>query len=249
MIKTLRFLEEEYQKRDTLDELTLKKPDPLMIAKQYNDEYISLICALFAYGNANSIVNFLSSLDFSLLDQSDKKIEEKLSNHYYRFQNSQDIIEIFKTLKRMKKKNESLEDIFCLGYKKKYSVIDGLKSLISYMYEINSYESRGYKFLLGKVPGYKVTSPYKRWNMYLRWMVRDDTLDLGLWRQVDRKNLLLPLDTHTFFVGKKLGLIKRKSYDFQAVLEITNNLKILDRTDPIKYDFALYRIGQEKRLL
>jgi uncharacterized protein (TIGR02757 family) len=76
-------------------------------------------------------------------------------------------------------------------------------------------------------------------------MVRSDEIDLGLWSGVDRSNLLIPLDTHTFNVSKKLGLLKRKSYDLKAVLELTDTLKSFDKSDPIKYDFALYRIGQE----
>ena len=60
--------------------------------------------------------------------------------------------------------------------------------------------------------------------------------------------MLVPLDTHTFKVGQKFGLIQRKSYDFKAVLEWTESFKELDLDDPIKIDFALYRIGQEKKL-
>ena len=55
----------------------------------------------------------------------------------------------------------------------------------------------------------------------------------------------MPLDTHTFKVGQKLGLIERKVYDFKAVLELTEALKKFDKFDPVKYDFALYRLGQE----
>jgi hypothetical protein len=69
-------LDKEVKKRDNLKELSLNKPDPLMVAKKYNDEYISLICALFAYGNAGQIVKFLSSLDFNLLNQSEEVIKE-----------------------------------------------------------------------------------------------------------------------------------------------------------------------------
>jgi len=81
--------------------------------------------------------------------------------------------------------------------------------------------------------------------MYLRWMVRSDSIDLGLWSGVDKGDLLMPLDTHTFKVSLKLGLLKRKTYDLKAVIELTESLKRFDSTDPIKYDFALYRIGQE----
>ncbi len=238
-----KMLEEEAKLRDNLDELSNEKPDPLMVAKKYNDEYTSLICALFAYGNAKLIVKFLNSLDFKLLD-NDKEIP---NDFYYRFQSTQDVVEFFKTV-RLLKKSASIEEKFYEGYKKNSSVMDGLASIISYMYDLNPYRSRGYEFLIGKIPTCKTNSPYKRWQMYLRWMVRHDRLDMGLWKSVQTKDLLVPLDTHTFKVGKKLGLIKRKSYDFKAVLELTNSFKELDLEDPVKFDFALYRIGQEKKL-
>ena len=89
-------------------------------------------------------------------------------------------------------------------------------------------------------------SPYKRYNMFLRWMVRYDNLDMGLWQKVNKKDLVLPLDTHTFKVGQKLGLLNRKTYDLQSAILITNKLKEFDKNDPMKYDFAIYRMGQEK---
>ncbi|CAA6806958.1 MAG: FIG01146831: hypothetical protein [uncultured Sulfurovum sp.] len=100
---------------------------------------------------------------------------------------------------------------------------------------------------MGSVPK-KINSAgtYKRYLMFLRWMVRSDEIDLGLWTKIDKKDLLMPLDTHTFKVSQKLGLLKRKTYDMKAVLELTQRLKSFDATDPIKYDFALYRLGQEK---
>jgi uncharacterized protein (TIGR02757 family) len=69
---------------------------------------------------------------------------------------------------------------------------------------------------------------------------------MGLWSDVDRADLIMPLDTHTFKVGQRLGLLKRKSYDLEAAIELTQTLKTFDATDPLKYDFALYRLGQEK---
>ena len=237
-------LKTEAKQRDSFDELSFERPDPLMVAKKYNDEYISLICALFAYGNAKLIVKFLSSLDFSLLDNH----QNILMKHYYRFQSNQDVIEFFKTM-RLLKDSISIEEKFCEGYTKNSNVMDGLSSIISYMYDLNPYRSRGYEFLIGKIPTCKSKSAYKRWHMYLRWMVRYDNLDMGLWSSVDKKDLLVPLDTHTYNLGKKLGLINRKSYDFKSVLELTESFKKLDINDPVKYDFALYRLGQEKTLV
>ncbi len=245
MTDIYRLLKNEAKKRDTGIELSEEKPDPLYVAKKYADEYISLICALFAYGNAKQILKFLNSLDFSLIDKSEDIIQNRLQGYYYRFQNTQDIIEFFKTIRRFKKES-SLQSIFLLGYKKEYSVMDGLRELISLIYDLNSYRSRGYEFLIGKVPPQNPKSTYKRWHMYLRWMVREDNLDLGLWKEVEKKDLLVPLDTHTFKLGKKLGLIKRKSYDFKAVLELSESFRKIDLNDPVKFDFALYRLGQEK---
>ena len=218
-----------------------------MIASRYKDEYISLICALFAYGNAKQIVKFLDRLDFSLLEKSDEVIKNSLQGYYYRFQKTKDVAEFFIMIKRLKE-CDSLENIFYQGYKKENSVIDGLNSLISKMLELNSFKSHGYNFLVGTPPTLKSKSTYKRYNMYLRWMVRDDNLDLGLWKKIDKKDLLIPLDTHTFKVSQKIGLLTRKSYDLKAVIELTENLKKYDKSDPVKYDFALYRIGQENIL-
>ncbi len=245
MIDMKKFLDNEYNIRNNKTELNLNKLDPMIVARQYKNEFISLICALFAYGNVKQIVKFLNSLDFSLLEENETKIRLELNNFYYRFQNNEDVIQFFITLKRVKTLS-SIEDIFYQGYKKNRQMIDGLQELLKFLYDINSYRSKGYEFLLGKIPKDKIKSPYKRWNMYFRWMVRSDNIDLGLWKNIDKKDLLIPLDTHTFNVSKKIGLLKRKTYDFKAVIELTNKLKEFDFYDPVKYDFAIYRLGQEK---
>jgi uncharacterized protein (TIGR02757 family) len=246
MNKIKQMLDNEVKNRNQQSELSYDKPDPLLIASKYNDESIALICALFAYGNAKLIVKFLDSLDFSLLEASDEVIKKSLSTHYYRFQNSDDVVAIFIALKRLKK-IDSIENLFYAGYKKEQNILDGLWTFISALQEVYPYESRGYKFLIGSVPK-KINSAgtYKRYLMYLRWMVRSDELDLGLWSKIDKKDLLMPLDTHTFKVSQKLGLLERKTYDMKATLELTSKLKTFDSLDPIKYDFALYRLGQEK---
>ena len=242
-IKSL--LDNEVENRNSKTELSYDKPDPLLIASKYQDETIALICALFAYGNAKLIVKFLDSLEFSLLEKSDEVIREELSKHYYRFQTSEDVTALFIALKRLKK-IDSIENIFYAGYKKEHNILDGLWHFITMLKEVYPYESRGYNFLIGSLPKkINSTGTYKRYLMYLRWMVREDELDMGLWSKIDKKDLLMPLDTHTFKVSQKLGLLKRKTYDMKATLELTEALRGFDATDPIKYDFALYRLGQE----
>ena len=239
-------LDEEVVLRNNSSEISLAKPDPLLIASQYNDETIALICALFAYGNAGLIVKFLQSLDFSLLEASDDVIKKSFSSHYYRFQNAQDVAGIFIALKRLKV-IDSIENIFYEGYRKEENILDGLWVFIDTLKSLYPHKSRGYDFLVGSVPK-KISTmgTHKRYMMYLRWMVRKDALDLGLWTKIDKKDLLLPLDTHTFKVSQRLGLLKRKTYDMKAVIEVTQRLRKFDCIDPIKYDFALYRLGQEK---
>ncbi len=239
-------LDRELYARNSADELSYDRPDPLMVAKRYRDETVALICALFAYGNAGQIVKFLDTLDFDLLDESEESIKKRLSGHYYRFQKSDDVASIFIALKRLREV-DSLENIFLNGYKKEEDLLDGLWSLISAIKNIYKYESRGYSFLIGSIPKKPLScGTYKRYMMYLRWMVRKDELDMGLWSRIPSSALLIPLDTHTFKVSQKLGLLQRKTYDMKATIELTETLKKFDPNDPIKYDFALYRLGQEK---
>ena len=245
-IKTL--LEKEIQTRDNVFELSYDKPDPLMVAKRYNNEYIALICALFAYGNAKLIVKFLDSLDFSLLDSSEDRIKKELKGYYYRFQKPQDIIDIFLTIKRLKE-IDSIENIVYYGYKKEQNLLDGLWNLIDTIHSITNSNTHGFNFyFLKKASKINGAGTYKRYFMYFRWMVREDYLDMGLWKKIKSKDLIMPLDTHTLAVSRKLGLLKRKANDLKAAILLTDILKEFDKNDPIKYDFALYRIGQERIL-
>ncbi len=88
------------------------------------------------------------------------------------------------------------------------------------------------------------TSAAKRMAMFLRWVVReDDGLDLGLWRCLDPRDLVVPLDTHMFRIARRLRLTARKTPGWPAALDLTRALAQLDPADPTKYDFALSRLG------
>lgn len=245
-------LDKEVTNRNCEGELCLERPDPLLVASKYKDEYIALLCALFGYGKASLIVKFCDSLPFYLLDENEDKIKKELKSFYYRFQNNEDVISIFIALSRLKKQT-SLNELFIKGYKKEHSILEAIDTTIKAIYDIYEYNSRGYQFLIGtsfsRDKNNKIkpigNAPYKRWNMYLRWMVRKDILDMGLWSGIDKSDLILPLDTHTFKVSQKLGLLSRKTYDLKSALLVTQKLREFDKDDPIKYDFAIYRIGQE----
>ncbi|WP_456390470.1 TIGR02757 family protein [Hydrogenimonas sp.] len=235
----------EADRRNDTDELSGGAADPLQVAAQQRDDRAILLCALFGYGNAVAIVKFLRSLDFSLLNAKEPEIRQALDQHYYRFQSSEDVVQIFLTFSKIA--SGQLEEIFMEGYSKKRRVIDGVFVLLEYLYGLNEYRSRGYEFLLGKVPeDKKPKSAYKRWMMFLRWMVRHDNVDLGRWKRVSPSDLIMPLDTHTFHVSRELGLLNRKSCDWKAAILLTEKLKSVCPEDPVRFDFALYRIGQEK---
>lgn len=241
-------LDDELSRANTTNGL-YSAADPLQIATKFKtDPVITLICALFAYGNARAIVKFLSGLDFNILSLSDKDILDiTLEKKYiYRFQNSLDVAQIFVTMARAKKELD-LENIIQKG-SQDGTIIYGINMLISEIYRLNDYRSSGYEFFFGKEFKTEPKSPYKRYNMWLRWMVRDSDIDLGLFKNINKSNLILPLDTHTHKVAQAIGLCSRKSYDYKAAKQITDNLFLFDPNDPIKYDFALYRIGQSGNL-
>ena len=272
-IKSL--LDEQLLQKNTLENL-YDYPDPLQIARQHKDPVIALICALFAYGNAKCIVKFLASLDFSLLDMSDEKIMREIisANKIYRFENAQDVANIFITAKRLRdidlqemiicganfsanlsqqnlnsdqKSSEKLSNLNTIpnsNLMPNFDIIHGVNTLMRQIYALNSYRSFGYEFFFGKVFEREPISAYKRYNMWLRWMVRKSDIDLGLFDKISPSALILPLDTHTHKVSLKIGLCSRKSYDYKAAFEITQNLRQFDPQDPIKYDFAIYRLGQ-----
>ena len=249
----LKALLEHYAKVNNTEPGLLSAPDPLQILKPHAHEkhavIIALICALFAYGNAGQIMKFLGSLDFDLLHSDECTIKSALAEKKYRFQNSRDVIEIFLTLRKLCKFD--VEKIILDGMKNG-EIINGINALITKIYELSEYRSAGYEFFFGKNFTHKPTSPYKRYNLFLRWMVRKSDIDLGLFSRIEPKRLLIPLDTHTHKVSLALGLIDRRVYDFRAVSELSAKLREFDPDDPIKYDFALYRLGQSgeiKKLL
>jgi uncharacterized protein (TIGR02757 family) len=89
-------------------------------------------------------------------------------------------------------------------------------------------------------------SACKRINLALRWLVRPGPVDLGLWKSISPSALFIPLDLQVGRVARSLGLLKRKSNDWKAVLELTGKLKALCPEDPVKYDLALFGMGVSK---
>ncbi len=105
------------------------------------------------------------------------------------------------------------------------------------------YLSRGLKFMF---PLPEKGSACKRMNLFLRWMVRKDELDFGLWGEIPTSKLIMPVDTHIARICKQLKLTESKNVSWNMAEEITKNLKKFDLNDPVKYDFAICHIGMRK---
>ncbi|WP_181882598.1 MULTISPECIES: TIGR02757 family protein [unclassified Helicobacter] len=251
-------------------------PDPLLVVRQYaHDRHfaeIALFCALLSYGNARAIVSFLSRVDFGLFSAQDCMrdcmqdsmqdfIQERLTPNpslYYRFQSAEDIAHLLKIF-RILCAQGGVKEIFLHGYKHAthtpFKILNAIYHTIAHLWEIartlKIESSQGLSFALGSAENLVPFNPrgrsaLKRWNMFARWLVRKDGVDFGLWSEIAPSELLIPLDTHTFNTARKLGLLTRKSADLQAVIELSQNLKTLCPKDPMRYDFALYRIGQQR---
>lgn len=127
-----------------------------------------------------------------------------------------------------------------------WDVASALNHFRRYFFSLPDYPVRTHKHISSPASN----SACKRLNMFLRWMVRRDDrgVDFGLWTQLKPSGLICPCDVHVERVARKLGLIQRKQSDWKTASELTDNLRLLDAEDPVKYDFALFGLGVEGEL-
>lgn len=222
--------------------------DPIQIAYIFSNpdeiELAAFIASLFAFGNRKIFIPKLHQL-FKIMGASPVKYvkDAKFSNlngFNYRFAKEDDIKNILLVLSKLYNSNNTIQSLFKYGYEKTNDILGMLKIVTDYFYSNVQNPGDGFYFMLA--------NPYKggamkRLNMYLRWMVRKSDVDFGLWDFIPTSELLIPLDTHVARISREMKLLTRKSNDFKAVLELTNNLKKYDSNDPVKYDFAIYAKG------
>ncbi|NDV15026.1 TIGR02757 family protein [Muricauda sp. TY007] len=228
--------------------------DPIQIPHQFTGkediEISAFLTATIAWGNRKSIINNASKLmglmgntpyDF-VINHTDDDLEE-LRSFVHRTFNGIDLVYFVTSLKHIYKNHGGLEAIFT-EHQTKDSMQPAISKFKEVFFEL-PHQSRTQKHVSDPNKG----SAAKRINMFLRWMVRDnDTgVDFGLWKKIDPGKLSCPLDVHSGNVARKLKLLKRKQNDAKALKELDNNLRKLDATDPVKYDFALFGLGVFER--
>ena len=164
---------------------------------------------------------------------------EKLQPFVHRTFNGDDSIQFIKCLKNIYLNHNGLEAVFT-----KHAEKDSLQTSIS-NFKRTFFDMDHLKRTQKHVSDPLKNSAAKRINMFLRWMVRNDTtgVDFGIWNSLTPAQLSCPLDVHSGNVARKLGLLKRKQNDGKALFELDTALRNLDITDPVKYDFALFGLG------
>ena len=247
--------------KEKFDELVKKyetpdfiKSDPVQFLhkyKRFQDIEISgLIGSSFAYGKREA---FLEKLDyiFKIMGSSPYEfclnLDKAAIRHYfkdfkYRFNTGEDVILLLETLHRFYNKNQTLDNFVEKNLSADNEKAEQAVTIISEELT-KGINSKSYCYLF---PSPKSGSACKRLNLFLKWMVRKSPVDAGIWKSLEPKDLIIPLDVHVARVSRGLKLTERKSNDWQTAEEITSKLREFDSFDPIKYDFALFDIGIEK---
>ncbi len=234
--------------------------DPLAFARLFDDaadrEACALLASALAFGRVESIFATLreclrriedaGEMPGSLLaDFNPTRHRGVFDSVVHRWVRGTDLELFLWRMTRVIARHGGLENAFCAhaGESAK-TVFDGLSGLAREIRELTPEpyrESRGADYLFVAPEG---GSACKRGNLFLRWVVRpDDGLDLGLWPRVDPARLILPLDTHVARISRRLGLTVRRSVDWRAAEEVTDSLRLFDRGDPTRFDFAICRLG------
>ncbi|HOV90020.1 MAG TPA: TIGR02757 family protein [Syntrophorhabdaceae bacterium] len=229
--------------RDKPKLIEAKRNDPVIFLDDYNNkvdiEIAGFIASQFAYGRIEVFMRFLKDLFEKMGKNPHKFINigdfSCLTGLYYRFQKDKDIIMLFYVLKKIMDEFGDLGNML-----KNFYNGDMRKALWSVRTHIFG-KRRELTFFF---PEPSPTNPMKRWSLFLRWMVRKDEIDKGIWDFIDKKDLLVPLDANIFKIGRCLGWTKEKIPSYKAALHITEALKRLSPHDPLKFDFFLcHRVG------
>jgi uncharacterized protein (TIGR02757 family) len=222
--------------------------DPISIPKRFTTkediEISAFFAATLAWGqrktiitNANKLMHWMGEEPHRfILDHSNAELKQ-FEKFVHRTFNATDALYFIEVLKHWYTDGKSLEDYFS-GETMKEKIANF--HLAFFGNDFVSERTRKH------VANPAKNSSAKRLNMYLRWMVRNDGLDFGIWTSIQPSELKCPLDVHVQRAAFHFGLLTRKQQDWKAVEELSDNLLLLDSVDPIKYDLALFKWSEAK---
>jgi uncharacterized protein (TIGR02757 family) len=233
--------------------------DPITIPHRFTEkqdiEIAGFFAAILAWGNRKSIIQSCNALlqrmdnaPYQFCQQHRPADLKRLLGFKHRTFNEADLLGLVRFFHRHYAQHASLEPAFAQWMGPGDATVEkGLAGFHNYVFEHEGdIEQRTRKHIA--TPAKK--SACKRLNMYLRWMVRHDKkgVDFGLWKKIKPAQLVCPLDVHVARVARKLGLLQRQQNDWEAALELTANLRLLDAKDPVQYDFALFGLGVVEKM-
>jgi uncharacterized protein (TIGR02757 family) len=249
-------LESLYATFDHVDSAT----DPVHIVRRYTEaddrEVVGFCAAALAFGRVASVLHSIQALlevmgprpaEFvrAFRPVRDSRRIEPLVHRWIR---GRDLVALLLILQRMLRTSKSIEGFFLEGDDPSAPDISGaLDSFSARALETDLREAYG---RLLKRPGVcyffprpSAGSACKRLNLFLRWMVRSDAIDLGVWTRVSPSRLIVPLDTHVIRLGRCLRLTRYTSPGWKMAAEITASLRAINPRDPVRFDFSLCHVG------
>ncbi len=242
--KRLKRLYRKYHRRE------LVHPDPLVFLYDYEDprdrEIVGLVASSLAYGRVAQIMKSVSSVlgkmggspFLFLMNSSEDAIGSAFGGFRHRFTSGKDMSNLLWAGRRALERFGSLEECFRSGMRARdETILPALSSFVDFLRGSMKGCRKGF------LPSPAEGSACKRWNLFLRWMVREDQVDPGGWSNIPRSKLVVPLDTHMHRIALTLGMTRRKQADQETSLEITRAFRAVSPRDPIRYDFVLTRFG------
>ena len=231
------------------------KDDPVCIphlfSKKQDIEIAGFFAAIFAWGIRKTIINkcrlLLQLMDNAPFDFCINHTENdlrKLEGFCHRTFNDTDLLYFVSFLKFHYSQHPSLESAF-FNDRTLQQPGEVIENALNYFYQYFFSMEYVPKRTTKHIASPQKNSSCKRLNMYLRWMVRNDNkgVDFGIWKNITSAQLICPVDVHVARVSRHFNLLKRKPADWQAAIELTQELRKLDKNDPVKYDFALFGLG------
>jgi uncharacterized protein (TIGR02757 family) len=234
--------------------------DPIHIVRRFTEaddrEVVGFCAAALAFGRVASVIQSIERLLAIAGDHpatyvrrfEPRREAPRFKTLVHRWIRGQDIVALLWLLRQMLEQSGSIEGFFLEGYNAASADVGAA---------LDSFSQRSLALDLsavyGRVPhrpgvAYFFSKPSsggacKRLNLFLRWMIRHDALDLGVWTRVPASALVVPLDTHIIRVGRCLGLTRYTSPGWRMAADITASLRRLDPDDPVKYDFSMCHLG------
>jgi len=234
--------------------------DPIWIVRRFpraaDREIVAFCAAALAFGRVQSILNSIEALLQVMGPRPAEFVRHfepirdgrPLRPLVHRWIRGVDLVALLWVLRQMLERSGTLEGFFTDGHPRDaVTVREGLESFSTRAMALDLGAA------YGRVPdrpgvAYFFSRPSsggacKRLNLFLRWVVRRDRVDLGLWTRVHPSQLIVPLDTHVIRVGRCLRLTQKKTAGWRMAEDITQALRQLDPDDPVRYDFAICHLG------